>query len=107
MLAIKVGITRFVDDHQPGFVECSLIDAHGKEHLFIEKVPVVALDDLDANSVYPAAGVIGCEVLESTADTTTDIITVSTERPWWIESTEGLLVFDLWSTQLVDLDKAN
>ncbi|MEO8043055.1 MAG: hypothetical protein ABI646_10625 [Acidobacteriota bacterium] len=104
MLAIKVEITRFVDDHQPGFVECLLIDAHGKEHLFIEKVPVVTLSDLNESSSYPAEGVIGCEVLKGSLDTDIDIITVSTEQPWGIESTEGLLVFDLRSGQLIEVD---
>src|SRR5215204_6308948 len=107
MLAIKVKITRFVDDHQPGFVECSLIEAHGKEHLFIDKVPVVALEDLNADSSYPAAGVIGCEVMKSSVDTATEVITVSTEHPWHTESAEGQLVFDLWPGQIAELDNEN
>jgi hypothetical protein len=103
MLAIKVEITRFLDDHQPGFVECSLIDAHGRKHLFIDKVPVVALEDLDAHSIYPRDGVIGCEVVNGPDDSAREILTVSTELPWGIESAEGLLVFEVRREQLTEI----
>ena len=105
MFVIKVKISRLVDDHQPGFVECSFIDAHGTEHFFVEKVPVVTLADRSADGSYPVDGTLGCEVLGSRVDDGTDMVTVSTERPWGIESTEGLLVFDLRSTQLVELSE--
>lgn len=107
MLAIKVEITRFVDDHYPGFVECSLVDAHGTKHFFVEKVPVVALEDLDANSSYPSNGVIGCEVIDGSDDSAQETITVSTERPWYIESTEGSRVFDVERDQLTEITGAS
>jgi hypothetical protein len=37
MLALQ--IVRFVDDYQPGVVECEFIDANGRPHTFIGKVP--------------------------------------------------------------------
>ena len=80
-----------------------MIDAHGKKHLFIDKVPVVALRDLDADSIYPTDGVIGCEVIKGSDDPATDIVTVSTERPWYIQSTEEVLVFDVQKEQLMEI----
>ena len=102
MLAIEIEITRFVDDHWPGFVECALIDAHGRKHLFIEKVPVVTLSDLDSNSIYPTAGILGCELVKGSTEPRTDIISVSTTNPWGIESTQGLFDFDVRPDQLVE-----
>ena len=32
MLLLSVQIDRFVDEHPPGFVECSLVDAEGTRH---------------------------------------------------------------------------
>jgi transposase len=37
MLGVSVEISRYVDDSQPGRVECGLVDALGDEHLFVEK----------------------------------------------------------------------
>ena len=63
MLGIKVTIERFTLESQPGWVECRFADAAGTSHVFEEKVPVVSDEDLDAGSVYPRAGVIGCQVV--------------------------------------------
>jgi hypothetical protein len=101
MLAIRVEITRFVDEHQPGFVECCFEDVRGMRHFFIEKVPVLTSAYLDANSIYPVDGVIDCELVEH-VNWDTDIRTISTRHPWHIESTEGLFVFDVQSNQLVE-----
>jgi hypothetical protein len=64
MLGVKVEILRYVDDSQPGFVECRLIDAWGNQHLFLEKVPVVTLENLDVSSTYPQSGIIACQIVE-------------------------------------------
>jgi len=37
MFGIKVKITKFVDDWQPGWVECEFTDGFGKLHIFNEK----------------------------------------------------------------------
>jgi hypothetical protein len=65
---ICVQIVRFVDSHQPGWVECELVDAARPRHIIIEKVPVVTTKDLDANSKYPALGSVPCEVLKRYQD---------------------------------------
>ena len=59
----RAEIRRYVDDDQPGWVECAFTDAHGREWLFIEKVPVVTVEFLNTASGYPRAGVIACEVI--------------------------------------------
>ncbi len=104
MLGISVEITRFVDDHQPGWVECILVDAQGQKHRFIEKVPVVSLEDLDAGSSYPRAGIIGCQVIERKCVDARDVVRIETEKPWGIESVDGQAWFDVLSDQLVDFD---
>ena len=52
MPTLAVQITRYVDDHFPGFVECTFQDAEGKTHVFVEKVPIVSQEELDARSIF-------------------------------------------------------
>jgi hypothetical protein len=40
MPRIQVSIIRFVDAHQPGFVEAEFADADGTNHTLVDKVPV-------------------------------------------------------------------
>src|SRR5512139_346408 len=81
--AVTVQIERFVDEYQPGFVECRLVDAEGQSHLFIEKVPIVSTEDLWSTSTYPVAGAIACEVEAEWKDSQgRALLKVSTERPW-------------------------
>src|ERR1700733_4036676 len=68
MLGVQVQIVPFVDDYQPGIIECQFIDAHGRLWSFIEKVPVVTELDLDGDSSYPQPGVIACEEVERFLD---------------------------------------
>jgi hypothetical protein len=101
MLGIEVQILRYVDDHQPGWVECSFSDASGSEHLFLEKAPVVSTADLHPGSPYPQVGIIGCTVLKRyVAEDGRQVVTVDTERPWGIESKEGRSQFDVRPEQL-------
>lgn len=102
MISVKVEITRFVDDGQPGWVECKLVDAYGREHLFLEKVPVVSLEDLDGSSAYPLPGLIGCEVIERKLIDGVEIVTINSAMPWSIESVDGEEVFCVRSDQLKD-----
>jgi len=102
MVKVRVEITRFVDDAQPGWVECKLVDAYSREHFFVEKVPVVSLEDLNASSSYPQTGVIGCEVIELMPDGANEIARINSELPWGIESVDGKVLFDVRSDQLVD-----
>ena len=103
MPALSVEISRFVDDSNPGFVECLLVDALGRSHLFVEKVPIVSTEDLWSTSVYPRPGVIACAVEAEWKDGAgQSLARVSTELPWHVESTTGQTQFIVFASQLVD-----
>lgn len=89
-----VSIDRFVDEHQPGFVECSLMDANGTTHLFVEKIPVVAAEQLWKESNYPVPGFIACHIEEEVdGDNREGLVLVNTQLPRGIESTKGTTRF--------------
>lgn len=101
MTVIEVEITRFMDDHQPGFVECWFADVEGNKHTFVEKVPVVSSEILMSTSAYPCRGVIACEVQERwTTKQGVELARVSTNTPWGIESLERLGSFVVAASQL-------
>jgi hypothetical protein len=101
--AIKIKITSFIDNHQPGFVECKFCDAFNKEHTVIDKVPIVTEKYLDANSEYPQDGVIACKILRESKDMNgKTIFTVNTGKPDGVETLEGLTEFDLYEEQLTE-----
>ena len=94
MPAVAVRITRFVDDHFPGFVECELVDAAGLSHIFVEKIPVVTTEELRPCSCYPCAGVIECQVLAQWGDTDGVWYSrIDTSKPWGVESSAGVTEF--------------
>ena len=103
MTSVRVEITRWVDDYQPGIVECKLIDAGGREWLFIEKLPLVTTDDsLSASSLYPVKGLIACKVLAYIEDLSRQrTVRISTEDPWNITATDGQTTFDVRPEQIV------
>lgn len=105
MLYVKVLINRYVEHYQPGIVECSLIDAHGNEWLFIEKVPVVSNQDLDENSDYPLPGYIACTFLAERQDTDgSHVVHISTAEPDAIQATSGHDQFEVHAGQLIESD---
>ena len=102
MDTLTVTIERFIDDHQPGIVECVLVDADGCVHRFVEKVPVVSLAGLGPGSAYPQPGSIGCVVEAAWIDRQgRQCVRVSTERPWDIASSAGETRFTVFREQLV------
>jgi hypothetical protein len=100
MPSLTVDIVRFVDEHQPGFVECKLVDVNNEVHFFIEKAPVVSTEDLWSTSTYPRSGSIGCEILNSWNEGSTGLVKVTTEKPWSVESTSGETEFIVLASQL-------
>ena len=94
MPALAIEISRFVDEYQPGIVECTLVDAEGSRHTFVEKLPVVTQVNLWSNDSYPQPGAIPCEIEAEWTDLHgTALIRVSTERPFAVESTVGQCSF--------------
>jgi len=102
MPTIAIEISRYVDDEpQPGIVECTLIDAHGVSHTFVEKVPIVSEMNLRSDSQYPQPGGINCTLETRWEDSDGRmIVRVGTEHPWGVESTQGAKVFDVLSSQV-------
>jgi hypothetical protein len=99
--ALAVQIVRFVDDTQPGVVECEFIDASGRRHTLRDKVPIFSQGFLDASSDYPQPGVADCEVLERWKDEQgREVARITTVRAFDIESIEGLSEFVVLSSQL-------
>jgi len=100
---VRVSITRFVDAHQPGFVECALTDRFGRQWLFVEKIPVVTEANLWKDSEYPQRGFIACMIVSRGHDDNgRPIAEIDTEHPWSIETSEGVTRFHVLAEQLSD-----
>ncbi len=103
MFGIKVRITKFIDDSQPGWVECEFTDAFGKLHVFNEKVPIVTAEFLDKDSIYPQDGIIGCEIVErKKTDGGEEIVKIDTNKYSLLESMNGETVFKVLQKQLIE-----
>jgi len=103
MASVQVTISRFVDEYQPGIVECWLEDVYGRRWKFIEKIPYVSAEDLWTESEYPRPGAIACTVLRRTADNSRRyVVTVDTSKPYFVESVDGCTVFEVFAEQLED-----
>src|SRR5262245_29199362 len=100
MPAFSVEICRYVDEAQPGWVECRLIDAQGNEHIFVEKIPVVSRAALGATTDYPQHGLIACVVIgRRTRADGGEIVEVETATPWGVMSVAGSERFEIFPAQ--------
>jgi hypothetical protein len=96
---ISASIVRFVDPHQPGWVEGEFSDAAGRRHTLTDKVPIFTAEMLDAESTYPVPGKIPCEVLERFDDEMAqELVRVTTAKPCNIESADGLSEFTIFAS---------
>jgi hypothetical protein len=68
MQCLCIEIVAFVDESFPGFVQCAFVDSEGNRHTFIEKVPVVTLENLWKDSTYPQTGTVRCGSVERLQD---------------------------------------
>ena len=102
MLAIAAEINRIVDDEAfPTWVECRFCDAWGKEHIVCEKLPVVSALNRLSSSDLPCHAELPCELLRERAVADgRKIATVTTQRPWGIETVEGKFEFDVEAASL-------
>jgi hypothetical protein len=100
---LAVEIVRFVDNHQPGWVEVQFVDIDGRYHSFIDKIPTFASSGrLDSETSYPQPGIIVCTILSTSVDKHGQAVAhITTCRPYYLESTDGLSEFDVSSTQLL------
>jgi|SRR5581483_6806336 len=97
---LVVNIVEFVDDHQPGRVACTLIDARGTQHRFVDKVPIFTSEHLDKKNTYPRSGLVRCTVLDEWLDSGNELVRVSTAIPDDVESTSGISEFVVFAQQL-------
>ena len=104
MAGFLIEIVRFVDDSFPGWVECKLIDAYGREKTYVEKIPIVTAEDLDSLSHYPRPGVIACEVVERNQIEGREVVSVDTTSPWGVESVRCETQFAVLTSQLLDFE---
>ena len=71
--------------------------------IFVEKVPVVTSENLDAESSYPLFGLIEGKIIKRWRDRDgRQIVTINTEEPYGIETTNGINQFDIFESQLVE-----
>jgi hypothetical protein len=102
MRDVAVQIVRFLDPHNPGLVECKLVDAEGFAHTFIDKVPIFTTDLLDAQSVYPQPGSVRCRIMSRSEDLEgMPLVRISTLWPDGIESSEGVSEFVIRPNQIL------
>jgi len=100
----SVTILRFADASFPGWVEFSLVDAHGTQHLFQDKGPVVSAEWLDEESDYPRDGSLRCEVIETAPSPGGRVLVrIGLERHG-VESIDGETAFEVWADQLSETD---
>lgn len=102
---LEVQVVRWVDDGFPGVVACEFMDAQGRVHTVIDRVPVVSTDELDATSAYPQPGSIRCMVAERWVDGNKEdhplqLVQIHLGFPDAVESTEGLQEFVVLSSQV-------
>ena len=91
-----------MNDSQPGWVKCELVDIWGQAHTFVDKMPVFSTADLDARSAYPQSGAIRCKVAREWRDAQgREVSTVDTEALDNVAAISGETRFDVSPEQLL------
>jgi hypothetical protein len=105
MKELALQIVRCVDDqHQPGWVECEFTDADGRRHILVDKIPIFTLDILDNSSKYPRPAGVACEIFDTRYDLLgRQLVSITIDRPYHVESTEKLAEFVVLATQLSEV----
>ncbi len=108
MKELAVHIVRCVDgEHFPGWIECEFMDAESRRHTLVDKIPIFSmdptLDPLNHNTKYPQPGGVACEILDAWHDPEgRELVRITIERPWGVESTEKLSEFVVLAKQLTE-----
>ena len=106
MLFVKVEICRYVDASFPGWVECSMVDARGHSHVFVDKIPAFTEAFLDEASVLPQPGFIACVALaRQDLQDGRQIVLIDTALTFGIESSDEQKQFHVFSEQLCELPR--
>ncbi len=101
MTFLKVRIVRIWDtDRYPGWAECSMCDAYGKEHRFQDKIPIFSTRDITSGSL-PCDGMIRCVPCGELGG----MVKIDTELPDRVESTTGQHLFYVLPNQLTNCEE--
>ena len=95
MVYVEVEILKIIDEHQPIWVECLLIDCNRTNHYFHEKLPVVSLN---YSLEFPCKGGIRCKIVQENSDT----YFIDTSSPDYVESLKGESIFEVYKSQIVN-----
>jgi hypothetical protein len=93
---------RWVDDEpHPGLVEVVFTEADGQRRKLVDKVAVFD----DANRIrpqgpFPVSVDVRCEVISEASVRGTQVVTISTARPWGLETPDGQSEFQVLPQQL-------
>lgn len=85
---VAVLLTRFLgDEPQPGMVEAQISDWEGRQHTFLDKLPIFTADE---PTRYPAVGTMRVQVIDelALAQPWTRLL-ISTEHPFYICDASG------------------
>lgn len=106
-LHLRVTITRYTSEDQPGWVECRLLDAFGREWLFEDKLPIFSAEDgIGFHTSFPKEGMIRCEVLNRRRNNAgAEIVTVDTELPDHVAARTGETKFDVRPDQIASVTR--
>lgn len=101
---LPLTILGIVDHDQPMWVQCKLVDAYGKTHLIVDKLPIFAEENLKSEERLPASGFVRCEVLREWTDPEKgELALIDLSRPDGVESTENVTEFVVHKHEVIHL----
>lgn len=101
---LRVVVYRWVRGNSPGWVEARFTDSLWRNWIVIEKAPVLTGANLIEDSQFPQLGYIPCEVISEGHDKRgRPTVVITTERPLFIRSTDGIGQFNVLGSQLVQM----
>ena len=80
---VRAQAIRWVDDSFPGWIEVQVIDAAGRDHRIVDKVPIFTTLDIRADTSFPTELWIGADTTEVDGD-------LVTARLKWVDTRERL-----------------
>jgi hypothetical protein len=80
---VRAQAIRWVDDSFPGWIEVRVVDAAGRDHRMVDKVPVLTMLDIRSDTSFPAELWIDADATDIDGDRIT-------ARFRWVDTQEGL-----------------
>ena len=80
---VRAQAVRWVDDCFPGWIEVKVIDAAGRDHRIVDKVPILTALDIRSDTSFPTELWIGADATDIDGDHVT-------ARLKWVDTQEGL-----------------